>query len=571
MAGCSVSVALSGSGGAGSMTAGQILLNAAAMAGFYGLMTKTMGPQIRGGEAAALVRLSSAPVYSLDDHYNLLVAFDWGNIRNFAAELPLSTASMVLCDPAAGDLPEPIALYHPMVATLPFRNIAQGIPGGRINMVGLGAVATLIGLPIEALSSVIERQLGRKGEQVLAASIAALKAGALAAAQLSPLVQLSKHSHDGKPRWNISGNEATGLGALKGGIRFVAAYPITPATEVLEWLAPVLERTGGTLVQAEDELASINMVIGGSFAGQPSMTATSGPGLALMSEALGLAVASETPLLVVDVMRGGPSTGIPTKSEQSDLDIAVYGLHGDAPHIVVAPNSILDCQYTAQWAVYLAEALQTPAIVLSDQAMGQSRILAPKPTDAPFKAERLTVKAVKDVYHRYAAANSGISPMTIPGTPDGQYVADGLEHNERGVPSSQAADHQQQLDKRLGKLTAFDFGDSWADIEGDGDTAILTWGSVTAPVREALERLNSKGIQARLISLRLLTPAQPARMAEALSGVKRLLIVEQTHSQQFTKFVRSRYDLPMDTQVINRPGPLPIRPAEIETRLVAWK
>lgn len=571
MAEHSISVALSGSGGAGSMTAGQMLLDAAARAGFYGLMTKTMGPQIRGGEAAALVRLSPVPVSSLDDHFDVLVAFDWGNIHRFAAELPLSRNSVILCDPAAGDVPESIAVYHAKVASLPFHDIAAAIPGGRVNMVGLGAVAVLIGLPVDAVLAVVEHQLGRKGEAVLAASTAALKAGAKAAASLSCITRLPVVAHDGKPRWNISGNEATGLGALKGGIRFVAAYPITPATEVLEWLAPALERCGGTLVQAEDELASINMVIGGSFAGQPSLTATSGPGLALMSEALGLAVASETPLVVVDVMRGGPSTGIPTKSEQSDLNIAVYGLHGDAPHIVVAPNSILDCQVTTQWAVYLAEALQTPAIVLSDQAMGQSRVLAPKPADASFKATRLTAQADNGVYRRYERTNTGISPMAIPGTPGCQYVADGLEHDDYGTPSSQAADHQRQLDKRLGKLMSFDFDPIWADIEGEGDIAILTWGSVTGAVREALERVRRQGVRARLISLRLLTPVQPSHMAKALEGVKKLLIVEQTHSRQFATFIRGHYDLPQEVQVMNRPGPLSIRPAEIEARLIAWK
>ena len=156
-------------------------------------------------------------------------------------------------------------------------------------------------------------------------------------------------------RWNISGNEAAGLGALRGGLRFVAAYPITPATEMLEWLAPRLERLGGALLQAEDELASVNMIIGSSFGGAPSLTATSGPGLSLMMEGLGLAIASETPVVVVNVQRGGPSTGIPTKSEQSDLNLAVYGFHGDAPHLVLAALDIRDCVFTLHWAMRLAE------------------------------------------------------------------------------------------------------------------------------------------------------------------------------------------------------------------------
>ncbi|MDR3439214.1 2-oxoacid:acceptor oxidoreductase subunit alpha [Telmatospirillum sp.] len=571
MAAYSVSVALTGSGGAGSMTAGQILLDSASKAGFYGLMTRSMGPQIRGGEAAALVRISSTPISSLDDHYDLLIAFDWGNISRFAAELPLSTDSLILCDPAQGPVPDSIATYGARVAPLALKALSERVHGGRGNMIGLGAVAALIGLPIESVLHVLATQLGRKGEEVLAASTASVKVGAEAATLLPPMPKLPEGNPHGASRWNISGNEAAGLGALKGGIKFVAAYPITPATEVLEWLAPALEKTGGALIQAEDELASINMVIGGAFAGLPSLTATSGPGLSLMTESIGLAVASETPLVVVDVMRGGPSTGIPTKSEQSDLNIAVYGLHGDAPHLVVAPNSSTDCLAATQWSVYLAEALQSPAIVLSDQAMGQSRVIIDKPAESPYVADRLVADADIDGYQRYALTESGISPMAIPGTPGSNYVADGLEHNERGTPSSQASDHLAQLDKRARKLQNFDYGDNWADVEGDGEIAVITWGSVTGPVREALDRARAKGIKAKLISLRLILPALPERMDAALAGVNKVLVVEQSHSQQFNKFLRGHYDLPADVSVFSRPGPLPIRPGEILTRLAVWE
>ncbi len=573
MAAYSVSVALTGSGGAGAMTAGQILLDSASKAGFYGLMTRSMGPQIRGGEAAALIRISSIPITSLDDHYDLLVAFDWGNINRFAAELPLAGDSLILCDPDQGPVPDSIAAYGARVASLPLKTLAGAIPGGRANMVGLGAVAALIGLPVDSVIAVLTKQLARKGEDVLAASTAALRAGAEQASGLPGMTKLPEIRHDDSPRWNISGNEAAGLGALRGGIKFVAAYPITPATEVLEWLAPALDKTGGALIQAEDELASINMVIGGSFAGMPSLTATSGPGLSLMTEAIGLAVASETPLVVVNVMRGGPSTGIPTKSEQADLNIAVYGLHGDAPHLVVAPNSIADCLFATQWSVYLAEALQSPAIVLSDQAMGQSRVVTDKPADSPYVAKRLVAEANVENYRRYALTASGVSPMAIPGTAGGNYVADGLEHNERGTPSSQASDHLSQLDKRADKLESFDYGNEWADVEGDdgGDIAIITWGATTGPAREALARAAAKGIKARLISLRLILPAQPAKFGAALAGVKKVLVVEQSHSQQFYKFLRAHYDLPAEISVLYRPGPLPIRPAEILTRLAAWE
>jgi len=374
----------------------------------------------------------------------------------------------------------------------------------------------------------------------------------------------------GTPRWLITGNEAAGYGALRGGVRFVAAYPITPATELLEWLAPALAKIGGTLVQAEDELASINMALGASYGGVPSLTATSGPGLSLMIEALGLGVAAEVPVVVVDVMRTGPSTGIATKSEQADLNIALYGMHGDAPHIVVAPNSLADCVAATEWAVGLAESLQVPAIVLSDQYFGQARAVVDVPALEKKSFERLKAKN-GEPYKRYTLTDSGVSPMAVPGTPGTAYTADGLEHNERGTPSSQSGDHLAQMEKRARKISQLDPGDAWASIEGEGDVALLTFGSCTGPAREAFARARAEGFDARLVSLRLLAPAQPARLKQALAGVKRVLVLEQNHSGQFLRYLRSEYELPREVKSLRRPGPLPFRPDEIFQNLMDLK
>ena len=372
-------------------------------------------------------------------------------------------------------------------------------------------------------------------------------------------------------RWLLSGNEATALGAIRGGVRFAAAYPITPATEVLEWLAPNLTKIGGALLQAEDELAAINMIIGSSYGGTPSLTATSGPGLSLMIEALGLATSAEIPLVVIDVMRGGPSTGIPTKSEQGDLNIAVYGLHGDAPHLVLAPQSVGDCLFTAQWATYLAESLQTPAIYLSDQFMGQSRAAIERPADVAFIGARSVAADIGGTYNRYALAANGVSPMALPGTRGGQYTAEGLTHTERGTPTSGAGDHLAQLDKRRDKLDTFNYGDHWASVEGTGDLAIVTWGSLTGAAREAAALAAADGIDVRLVAPRLLAPVRPEQMAAALDGVKRILVVEQTHGAQFHKYLRAHYDLPAPTRALHRPGPLPITAGEIYRAITEWK
>jgi 2-oxoglutarate ferredoxin oxidoreductase subunit alpha len=572
----SVSLVIAGSGGAGVVTAGSLLLEAAAKAGWYALMGRSAGPQIRGGEAATLLRFATEPVLSHDDQFHLLVAIDWENIGRFAAEIPLSADSLILGDTAYGPAPAALLGATPRQAALPMLDIANGIEGGRPNMVALGAIAALIGLPTEAMHAVVSQHLARKGQAAIDASMAAFHAGIEAAASLPSVPKLPAVQAVTGPRWSITGNEATGLGVIRGGVRFVAAYPITPATEVLEWLAPSLAQVGGMLVQAEDELASINQIIGASYGGVPAMTATSGPGLSLMIESLGLAVAAEVPVVVVDVMRVGPSTGIATKSEQSDLNIAVYGLHGDAPHVVVAANSVADCLFTSQWAVHLAEALQAPTIVLTDQSMGQSRAVLPKPAEIAFIGKRLTASAgvEGERYKRYAVGGSGVSPMAIPGTVGLMHTADGLEHNEFGTPSSQASDHQTQMDKRSRKLSSFDYGDHWADVvdspHGAGDLAIITWGSCTGPAGEALERFADAGGKARLISVRLLAPVQPERMARALAGINRVLVVEQSHSGQFYRMLRAFYDLPRDTHALHRAGPLAFGPAQILDQLNCW-
>ena len=566
----SISIALAGSGGSGVMTAGTLLLNAAAKAGLYGLMVRTSGPQIRGGEAAALVRLARQPTHSLDDGFDLLLAIDWQNVYRFADEIPLDASSVMIGDPDEGETPEVFKNTGARYVPLSLKKMAKAIPGSWTNMVALGLAGALAGIPAEALESAV-RESWKRADAALQANLAALREGLVAASGIEGVPKLKGTNAPAGRRWLISGNEAAGYGAIRGGIRFVAAYPITPATELLEWMAPALTKVGGTLLQAEDELASVNMIIGASYGGVPSLTATAGPGLALMTEGIGLAVSAEVPIVVVDVMRGGPSTGIPAKSEQSDLSFAVSGLSGDAPRLVLAPTSIADCLDTTQWAVQLAEAMQAPAIVLSDQFMGQSRAIIDRPADLSFVGRRLTAAANTPDYKRYRNTESGVSPMAIPGTPGVVYTADGLEHTEAGIPSSQSRDHRIQLDKRERKLLQYDYGRWWADVEGDGKAAVITFGSATAAVREAVLRAAGQGVTVRLIAMRLLAPAQPERLTEALDGVTRVLVVEQNHSAQFYRYLRSVYDLPGKPASFHRPGPLPLRPGELLDTILAWR
>jgi 2-oxoglutarate ferredoxin oxidoreductase subunit alpha len=565
----SISVAFLGSGGGGVLTTGGMLLEAACAAGWNGLLTRAVGAQIRGGEAAAMVRIAAQPVECHAAQFDLLIAVDWLNANRFDAEIPLGPSSIVISDPQGGELPKFVTTAAPRIIELRMKEMAKASPQWRANMIALGAAAKLMHLDDQVLRDLIKKRFGARGEAVVDANLGAVQAGATAVSAEELLPRLPGPRARASKRWLITGNEATGLGAIRGGVRFAAAYPITPASEILEWLAPNLAKVGGVLLQAEDELASINMIIGGSYGGVVSLTATSGPGLSLMIEGLGLAVAAEIPIVVVDVMRGGPSTGIPTKSEQSDLNLAVYGMHGDAPHVVVAPQSVADCLFTAQWATFLAESLQTPALVLSDQFLGQAQTAIDRPADVNLVGERQRATDFSKPYRRYALGPTGVSPMSIPGTRGGQYTADGLTHTERGSPTAAAADHRAQLDKRRSKLEQFAYGEHWATLEGEGEVAVLTWGALTGAAREAIAVSRANGVHARLIAPRLLSPVRPEEMRAALAGVKRLLVVEQTHSGQFYRYLRAFYDLPDATRLLHHPGPLPINAADIQRELMA--
>jgi len=564
-----LSIAITGSGGSGVVTMGHLFLKVIAGAGYYGLLTRSSGPQIRGGESAVMLRLGASPVLCQDDNFHLLLVLDWLNFSRFADEIPLTNQSVVLYDPAMGDVPPVVVETGARLQEISLKALSKTIEGSRPNMLALGMLAALLDIDKKAIENAVNSVLGRKGAEVVSTSMNAINAGfnagpnSISLPKLPPATTSVSH-------WNISGNEAAALGALRGGVRLVAAYPITPASEILEWLAPNLEKVGGALIQAEDELASINMVIGASFGGVPALTATSGPGLSLMMEALGLAVASESPLVVINVMRGGPSTGIPTKSEQSDLNIALYGMHGDAPHLVLAPINISDCAFTSEWAMRLAERLQAVAIVLSDQSLGLSRAIVDPPQSAPVLESRATLTAECESYERYALTADGISQMAIPGTVGCIYTADGLEHTPEGIPSSMASDHQSQLDKRHKKLAEYDYAEHWALQEGEGEICLITWGSSSGVVTEAAQRLRADGLAIQTLAIRLLSPLPKEQFQIALQGVKRVVVIEQNHQGQLFHYLNSLNLLPDESRVLAHSGPLPIRPGEVCGFVKEW-
>jgi 2-oxoglutarate ferredoxin oxidoreductase subunit alpha len=553
------SIAITGAGGAGVISCGELLLQAWARQGGRGLLRKAYGPQIRGGESAALLKLTDDECYTAASSYDLVVALDWDNFARFEDEIRLGPHSRVLCDDS-GEIPAGVLAAQPGIVELPFAELASAChPEGRVNMLVLGMLGRLLGLPCAGMVELAARKLARKPRAYRDAAAACIEQGA--ARQLDWEIQVPPTVATGA--CYMSGNQAAGLGALEAGIRFVAAYPITPASDVLEWMAGGLEQVGGQLLQAEDELAAINMSIGAAFGGVPAFTATSGPGLALMTESIGLAVASETPVTILNVMRGGPSTGIPTKSEQSDLNIALNGLHGDAPHLVLAPLDIADCVFTTGWAVQLAQQLQTAAIVLSDQFIGQSTAIVSEPRRCPPTAVAAAAPPPEGGYLRYKLTSSGVSTLASPGDAARRFTADGLEHNEQGTPSARQSDHQRQLAKRQDKLTAFEYGDDWARINGSGPLALVCFGSSSAAVSEAADLLAQSGSPARVISLRLLAPLQTDALRAALEGCATVVVVEQNHGGQLFRYLRSQLDFPRGIYSYAMAGPVPLAPEAI--------
>lgn len=568
-----LALSISGSGGTGAVTVGLILLDAVAKAGFYGNMTRAFGPQIRGGESAVMLHFSDQPIETLAEFSQLHLALDWVKFDRFEDEIPLTANSLVIYDNSREKPPGLVQESGATLVGLDLQAIVKTIKGSRLNMVALGVVAQQIGLDSQFVEAALQATLGRKGPEVVATSMAAVSAGRTLLTDQS-LKGLAQWHATQQPRWNISGNEACGLGALRGGLKFAAAYPITPATDIVEYLAKPLAQTGGSLLIAEDELAAMNMVIGASFGGVPSLTATSGPGLSLMTEAMGLAVAAEIPALVITVMRGGPSTGIPTKSEQSDLNQALYAMHGDAPHLVIAPLNIQESTTISQWALILAETLQTLAILVTDQHLGQTRMIMNPVEALPLTAVRAQPKLDTNEaapYQRYQLTDESVSPMSLPGMADFQYTADGLTHSESGLPSSRAIDHAQQLKKRADKLAQYDYGEKWGAISTAkaATMTIITWGSSFEAVKEAVMQLNQQGESINLIGLRLIMPLRTEALIE-LTQQHQVLVIEQNDSAQLYHYLLSQKAIPLDSQAYALPGPLLFKPTDLLNPIQNW-
>ena len=547
-----ITLAFVGAGGDGAVAASDIVAAVCAGEGLHVIKTEAYGPQIRGGESSATVRVSSVPIYAQADRVDALLVFNWADFARFRDELLLADDAIILHE-SADPVPEELATAGRTFVPFPFAQLSRdvGAPKSK-NIVAVGAAMALCGLPLGAARAAIARRFARKETSVIEANLRAFDLGAEKLPGVSRRIEYTRSDS----RLLMSGNEACAVAAIDAGCRFFAGYPITPSTEILQYLAEWLPRFGGTSLQTEDELSAIGAVIGASFSGKKALTATSGPGLSLMSELLGLSAIAEIPAVIINVQRGGPSTGSPTKSEQSDLAHALYASHGDTPRVVIACSDVEESYHSTIDAFNIAEEFQVPVILLSDQSIAQRKQTIDAEALHHEVIPRRVVSGGPD-YQRYAITEDGVSPMTIPGSAAGIYQTNGLEHDVQGRPSAMFGIHEQMNNKRFLKLETIAKRYELFSRFGakDADVGILCWGSSAGTVREAITIMEGEGIRVAAFVPRMLMPLPVSAVQAFNDSCRQTLVIELSHSAQFHHYLRTLVDLPRSrTRVYARSG-----------------
>jgi 2-oxoglutarate ferredoxin oxidoreductase subunit alpha len=514
----------------------------------------TIPATISGGPSIFQVRIGSGEVLSAGDEADVLLAFYQHSYENHIGSLKKGGIVMFDSDHVQAK-PELEKDYHHV--GIPISSLTVEAIGGTAkdkgkNIYALGLVAKMFDLNVPKLEKLIGERFTGKDPSVLNNALAAFHAGyAHSLGNVLETFKFKESESKGGHQVVMNGNEALGYGLIAAGVRFGAGYPITPWTDIMELLRRELPKYGGTFVQCEDEIASISMAIGASYAGRVAVTGSSGPGISLKTESLGWAVMAEMPLVIVDVQRGGPSTGLPTNVEQSDLNIACFGGHGDSPRVVIAPANVEDCFYTAIEAVNVARQYSVPVIILTDQGIA-TRIEAFIEPDLEKICQDISpdFTPVPDHKPYDLSAADGITHHVAPGTriESGKYpVVTGLEHDELGHPSGSPKLHQQMTAKRRKKLQALAATLPTPKIYGppEGNVLLVGWGSTQGPIREAVDRARAAGDSVSAIHIRHLNPLPPG-LENIFSGFNHVLVVEMNDEGlygygQLASLLRARY------------------------------
>lgn len=535
-----LAVLIGGQGGDGTLTVSDLLGRYFRKKGLYVYTSRNVLSRIRGGHADASIRANREPTAAMKPTVDLLVAFDAEAVDVGKPEL--AEDGLILYDSSVfkSDLPNAIGF--------PFATLAGGQLGAPIykNTAAYGAISVMMGFDVDATRHVIEDRFKKRSAEALEKNLKALDIGRKAAEERPELIG----------RWHVSegdahgqvltiGNQAVALGFVVGGGRFFAGYPITPATEVMEFLQRYLPPFHGVVRQAEDELAAVNMVIGAAYAGARVMTSTSGPGLSLMTEGIGHAATAELPIVVADCQRVGPSTGEPTRHEQSDLAHLSHLGHGEFPRFIIAPGTVDDCFHMTVDALNLAAKWRVPVILLLDQALCQNTV-----TTDPFdlstvkvdEGKRLSAEELAKLaaYKYYQLTEDGISPHVPPGVPGVFAQVTGNEHDEFGHVSVNPVNRVKMMQKRMGKQIharddlplARHYGETGARI------GIIGYGSTWGPIREAQELLRAAGVATRFHQARTLFPVQSHTLAPFLDSVDVAYVVEHNYNGQFGRLIR---------------------------------
>ena len=578
-----ITVGIAGAAGDGLDRTGDTLARAAARLGLHLYTYNSYQSLIRGGHTWLRLRLSEEKVDNHGDRLNALVALNQDGLERHAREVEAGgvivfNGARFSCDPSL--VPEGVALVPLPVPELT-ASLGKLLPVMQ-NTAALGALLHLIGFDLEVAAAILSETFKKKGQLVIEQNVGVLRAGHGHASRTArPLGVPWTFSRKRRPV--VTGNLMTALGAVAAGCKFYSAYPMSPASFILHWLAAHSEQCGVLVKQAEDELAVVNLAIGAGHAGVRAMCATSGGGFALMTEAIGMAGMIETPVVIVNVQRGGPSTGLPTKTEQGDLNQALGASQGDFPRVIIAPRDAADCFHTSVEAFNLAETFQLPVIVISDLLLGEHRsTVDPEAIPSDVAIERGEWASASSAhgsanggYKRYALTPSGVSPRARPGQAGMIHVSGTDDHDETGVlisdehtnPAIRRKMHEKRMRKMDGVLARL----RPPVLEGPpvAEVTLIGWGSTWSVIGEAAARLTREGVKTNQLHFKYMHPFHGPEASVILKVCKRTIVVENNFTGQFARHLRAETGIGVD-HVLTRYDGEPFEPAYITRRVKAF-
>ncbi|GGA96222.1 2-oxoacid:acceptor oxidoreductase subunit alpha [Macrococcus hajekii] len=566
-----ISWKVGGQQGEGIESTGEIFSTALNRQGYYLYGYRHFSSRIKGGHTNNKIRVSTQPVYAISDDLDILVAFDQETIDVNYNEL--TSEGVILAD--GKFKPEKPEDFEGKMIEIDFTEIAKELGTALMkNMVAVGATAQLIGLSLEPFEQLVESMFSKKGEKIVELNKQALQMGVQEMQQYGDELgdRFYLESSDQEGHLFMIGNEAISLGALAGGARFMAAYPITPASEIMEYMIDKLPRFGGTVIQTEDEIAAAVMAIGVNYAGVRAFTASAGPGLSLMMEAIGLSGMTEQPLVIVNTMRGGPSTGLPTKQEQSDLMQMIYGTHGDIPKIVIAPTTVEDAFYLTMEAFNLAEEYQCPVILLSDLQLSLGKQTVPVLDYNRIDVRRGNIMTEvpdseeKEYFKRYEVTDTGVSPRTLPGTKNGIHHVTGVEHAEDGKPSESPVNRIKQMEKRMRKIEALKIEQPVVESgqHEEADVLVVGFISTHGAIEEAMTRTD---INVNHLQIRQLHPFPVEEVQAAFDKAKKVIVTENNFQGQLAQIIKMNTNHQNKITSFVKYDGTPFLPHEIEDKI----